>query len=381
VASMVSGVTLGPPGISTRWLYPARGHAFNRSVSTCRRELHRAGGERRIAGMPAHGVGGTVVRAVLAVAIALGLLAIALAPGAQPPGSARIGYLSLSSASADSAQREAFRQGLRDLGYVEGQNVVIEARFADGKTERLAALADELVRLKVDVIVAAPTPASRAAWHASRTIPIVMAFSGDPVGEGFVASLARPGGNVTGISTNAPEVATKRLELLKAVVPSLSHVIHLSGGTTTKQVITETEAAGRTLGVQVTTVLVRDARSVNDAFATVRNSRVGGLIVALTIQEHWAQVLDLARKNRLPTISGPREFAQLGGFMAYGPKYPDLYRRAATFVDKILKGARPADLPVEQATQFELAINRQTAKALGLTLPSSVALRADHVID
>jgi putative ABC transport system substrate-binding protein len=331
--------------------------------------------------MPAPGLGGVVMRVALVAALALGLLVGASGAEAQPPANARIGYLSLLSADADAAQREAFRQGLRDLGYVEGQNVAIEARFADGKTERLPALAAELVRLKVDVIVAAPTHAARAAWNATRTIPIVLAFSADPVGEGFVASLARPGGNVTGISTTAPEVATKRLEYLKAVVPSLSQVLHLTGAATSRQVIVETETAGRTLGVRVTTVAVRDARGVTDAFATLKNSRGGGLIVALTIQEHWALILDQARKSRLPSVSGPREFVQLGGLMAYGPKYPDLFRRAATFVDKILRGARPADLPVEQATEFELAINRQTAKALGLTLPSSVALRADHVID
>jgi putative tryptophan/tyrosine transport system substrate-binding protein len=320
-------------------------------------------------------------RAAFAGALALGLLVTALAVEAQPRSIARIGYLSLLSASADSVQLDAFRQGLRELGYVQGQNAIVEARHADGKTERLAALAAELVRLEVNVIVGAPSAAVQAAKNATLTIPIVMAFTGDPVGEGLVASLSRPGGNITGLSTTAAEVAVKRLEFLKATAPALSQVVHLAATTTTRQVITETQAAGRTLGVQVSTVLVRNARDVEGALATFKNARGGGLVVALPLQEHWTQIVELALKGRLPTVSGPREFAQMGGLLVYGPQYSDLFRRAARYVDKILKGARPADLPVEQATKFELVINAKTAKGLGLTIPSSLLLRADRVIE
>jgi putative ABC transport system substrate-binding protein len=310
-----------------------------------------------------------------------GVLAAPLAAEAQPAKVARIGYLSPLSASADSTHSEAFRQGLRDLGYVEGQNAVIEARYADGKFERLPDLAAEIVRLKVEVIVAAPTPAVRAAQQATRTIPIVMAFSGDPVGEGFVAGLARPGGNITGLSATVGEMAAKRVEFLKAIAPDISRVAFLANAATVRQAVTGTEAAGRALGVQVSTVLVRNPSELEHALSTLKKAHVGGLIVDLTLQEHWRQIVDLALKSRLPTVSGPREFVEAGGLMAYGPHFPDLFRRAATYVDKILKGARPGDLPMEQPTKFELVINMKTAKALGLTLPRSLLLQADQVIE
>ena len=321
------------------------------------------------------------VRAALVLALALAVLLVTpRAAGAQPAKVARIGYLSPLSASADSTHSEAFRQGLRDLGYVEGRNAVIEARYADGKFARLPDLAAEIVRLKVDVIVAAPTPAIRAAQQATRTIPIVMAFSGDPVGEGFVAGLARPGGNITGLSATVAEMAAKRVEFLKAIVPKMSRVAFLSNAATVRQAVSGTEAAGQTLGVQVSTVLVRNPSELDDAFSTLKNAHVGGLIVDLTLQEHSRQIVDLALKSRLPTVSGPREFVEAGGLMAYGPHFSDLFRRAATYVDKILKGAKPADLPVEQPTKFELVINLRTAKALGLTIPQSLLVRADEVI-
>jgi ABC-type uncharacterized transport system substrate-binding protein len=315
-------------------------------------------------------------------ALALLLVAPPLAGEAQQPAKlARIGYLSAFSASADSPHREAFRQGLRDLGYVEGQNAVVEARYADGSFERLRDLAAEIVRLKVDVIVAAPTPAVRAAQQATRTAPIVMAFSGDPVGEGFVAGLARPGGNITGLSAMVGEMAAKRVEFLKTIVPDISRVAFLANPATVRQAVTGTEAAGRTLGVQVSTLLVRNPGELEPAFSTLKKAHVGGLIVDLTLQEHWRQIVELALKSRLPTVSGPREFVEAGGLVAYGPHYPDLFRRAATYVDKILKGARPSDLPVEQPTKFEFVINRKTAKALGLTIPPLLLLQADQVID
>jgi putative ABC transport system substrate-binding protein len=294
---------------------------------------------------------------------------------------ARIGYLSPLSAEADIPRREAFRQGLRALGYIEGQNAVIEARYADGIFERLPELAAEIVRLRVDVIVAAPSSAVRAAQQATQTIPIVMAFSGDPVGERFVTGLARPGGNITGHSTAVAEIASKRVEFLKTIAPKLSHVAHLINQQITRRAVAETEAAGRTLAVQVTTVSVGDPRQIERAFASMHRARVDGLIVALTLQDHWQQIVDLALKNRLPTVSGPREFVEGGGLMAYGPHYPELFRGAATYVVKILKGAKPSELPIEQPTKFEFVINRKTAKALGLTIPPSLLLQADHVVE
>jgi putative ABC transport system substrate-binding protein len=262
---------------------------------------------------------------------------------------------------------------------VDGQNAVIEARYADGSSERLRSLAAEIVRLKVDVIVAAPTPAVRAVQQATRTIPIV-AFSGDPVGESFIAGLARPGGNITGLSSTGAEIAAKRVEFLKAIVPKLSHVAHLEAPDAARRMVAETEAAGRTLGVRVINLFVRNPRDLNSAFSTVGSERVGGLIVALSVTPYWPQIIDFALKNRLPTVSGPREFVEAGGLTAYGPDYPDLFRRAATYVDKILKGAKPGDIPVEQPTKFELVINLKTAKAIGLTIPQSLLVRADEII-
>ena len=248
--------------------------------------------------------------------------------------------------------------------------------------ERLSELAGELVRLNPDVIVAAPSSAVQAAKQATATIPIVMAFSGDPLGEKLVAGLARPGGNITGHSTTAAEMATKRVEFLRAIVPKLSHVAHLATpGMTIGTVITETESAGRTLGVQVTTLPVRSAKELGEALSTVQKSRAGGIIVALTLQHHWKPIIDFATRNRLPTVSGPREFVEAGGLMAYGPHYPDLFRRTATYVDKVLKGARPGDLPIEQPTRFEFVINGKTAKALGLTIPPALLVQADQVLE
>jgi putative ABC transport system substrate-binding protein len=320
-------------------------------------------------------------RAVGWAALVLLLVASPLTSEAQQPSKiARIGYLSPLSAAADSSYTEAFRQGLRTLGYIEGQNAVIEARYADSRPDRLTGLAAELVRLNVDVIVASPTPAVRAAQQATRTTPIVM-VSGDPVGEGFVVGLARPGGNITGHATAVAEIAAKRVEFLKAIVPRLSHVAHLAAQEVARATVTQTEAAGRSLGLQVTTIVVRSATEVDQAFLAMREKHVGAVVVSLTLRPHWNQIVGLAHKSRLPTISGPREFAEAGGLMAYGPNYPDLFRRAAIYVDKILKGAKPAELPVEQPTTFELAINLKTAKAFGMTIPQSVLLQADQVLE
>ena len=258
---------------------------------------------------------------------------------------------------------------------------MIETRHADARFERLPDLAAELARLKVDVIVTSVTPAVRAVQRATRTIPIVMAFSADPVGDRFVANLARPGGNVTGLSAAAGEMTVKRIEFLKAIAPSLSHVSYLANPQITRRVVTESESAGGVLGLKVSTLFVRDSTEAARAFSTAHGAGVDGLVVDLTLRDHWKQIVDLAFKHRLPTTAGPREFVEAGGLVAYGPHYPDLFRRAATYVDRILKGAKPADLPVEQPTKFELVVNRRTAKALGLTIPPSVLARADEVIE
>ncbi len=316
--------------------------------------------------------------------LTLGTLSAPLAAEAQAGKVARIGHLSFGSATPGSRLDEAFRQGLRELGYVEGQNIVIEYRWAEGRAERLPDLAAELVSLKVDIIVAAGTPAPLAAKHATRTIPIVMSSAGDPVGSGLVASLARPGGNVTGLSTFTRELAAKRLQLLKEVVPGVSRVAVLWNAANPYAVLNmrETQAAARTLGVQVQSLEVRGPDDFENALPAAIKGRAGALIVVddpLTYL-YRMRIADFAARNRLPATYGFREFAEAGGLMAFGANLADLYRRAAIYVDKILKGAKPAELPVEQPTKFELIINLKTAKALGLTVPQSVLVRADEII-
>ena len=242
-------------------------------------------------------------------------------------------------------------------------------------------VARELVRLNVDVIVASPTEAIRAAQGATKTIPIVMAFSGDPVGSGIVAQLAHPGGNITGLTTMAAELTAKRLEFLKAIAPTISRVSFLANQATPKQFVSEVEAAGRVMRVHVSAVMVQDANELDRTFSAMAKGAVDGLVVDLVLHEYRRRIADLAIRHRFPAVSGPREFAAAGGLMAYGPDYRDLFRRAATYVDKILRGAKPADLPVEQPTKFELVINLKTAKALGLTIPQSLLVRADQVIE
>jgi putative ABC transport system substrate-binding protein len=311
---------------------------------------------------------------------AAGLLLAAPEAQAQPAVKvARIGYLSTLSANSDTANREAFRKGLAALGYVEGQNALIEARHANGNLERLPELANEIVRANPDVIVAATTPAVRAVQRATAAIPVVMAFAGDPAGDGLVASLPRPGGNTTGLSAAVTEIAAKRVEFLHAVVPKATRFVLLATPTASNSMVSATEQAGRVLGARVVRVPVRDAADVTRAL-TESNARVDGVIVDLAIQRNVAQILELAGKRKLPTVSGPGEFAVRGGLLAYGADYPDLFRRAAAFVDKILKGARPAELPVEQPTKFVLIVNLNTAKALGLKIPPALLARADEVI-
>jgi putative ABC transport system substrate-binding protein len=307
------------------------------------------------------------------------LLAAPLAAEAQQAAKvARIGYLVGASLSLSPHLHEAFRQGLRDLGYVEGRNVVMEYRDA----------AAELVALKVDVIVAGGTPLALAAKQATKTIPIVFATAADPVGSGLVTSLARPGGNLTGLSILAPELVGKRLEQLKQGVPGVSRVAVLwqPGGhdeRTDKDILKEAEVSARTLGVRLQFVEARGPADFDRAFSDMTRARVGALTVLTSVMflNERRRLVDLAAKNRLPAVYSAREFVDDGGLMAYGPDRTDLYRRAAAYVDKILKGAKPADLPVEQPTKFELVFNLKTAKALGLTIPQSLLQRADEVIE
>jgi putative ABC transport system substrate-binding protein len=319
--------------------------------------------------------------------LAGGLLAAPLAAEAQQATKVpRIGYLVTSLAVSPHPQ-EAFRQGLRDLGYVEGRNVVIEYRDAEGKPERFPAVAAELVALKVDVIVAGPTLAALAAKQATKTIPIVFANAADPVASGLVTSLARPGGNVTGLSMLAPELVGKCLELLTQAVPRVSRIAVLwqpgsSGERTEKDMLKEADVAARALGVRLQFVEARGPADFDRAFSDMTRARAGALAVlpSSMLFNERRRLVDLAAKNRLPTVFPYREGADAGGLMSYGANFTDLYRRAATYVDKILKGAKPADLPVEQPTKFELVINFKTAKALGLTIPQSLLGRADEVI-
>ncbi|HEV3028528.1 MAG TPA: ABC transporter substrate-binding protein, partial [Planctomycetota bacterium] len=315
--------------------------------------------------------------------LAGGLLAAPLTGEAQAAGKVvRIGVLELGS-ELTSGPQEAFRQGLRELGYVEGQNVVLEYRFAEGRAERLPDFAAELVRLRMDVIVAGGTPAPLAAKHATGTIPIVMSSAGDPVGTGLVASLAKPGGNVTGLSLRSPELTGKRLQLTKEVVPGLSRVAVLwnAANPIAALVVRETEDAARTLGVQVQSLEVRGPDDFENALPATVSGGAGALFVVddPLVFRYRGRIADFAVRNRLPATAFYKAFAEAGGLMTLGPSLADLYRRAAIFVDKILKGAKPGDLPVEQPTKFELVINLKTAKALGLTIPPSLLQRADQV--
>ena len=324
--------------------------------------------------------------ASLIVTLTLVILSAPLSVDAQQAGKVRrIGYLTVPTRESAEFGVKAFQQGLRDLGWVEGQNLAIEYRFADGKLDRLPDLAAELVRLKVDIIVVGATPAALAAKNATTTIPIVMVLAVDPVGMGLVASLARPGGNITGLTTTAGglEIIGKQLELLKAVVPKVSRVAFLSDPTDPLHAmrLREIEVAGRALGVKLQLLEARGPGEFDSAFAAMTRERAGALLVAGTFFTHQTRIIDLAVKGRLPSMFTQREAVEAGGLMAYATNLADLFRRAATYVDKILKGAKPADLPVEQPTKFELIINLKTAKVLGLTIPKSVLIRADKLIE
>jgi putative ABC transport system substrate-binding protein len=302
----------------------------------------------------------------------------------------RIGYLVTGSLETPDGRVfvDAFRQGLRERGYVEGQTIVIEYRSADGKFERLPQLANELASLKPDLIIAPNTPAARAVQRATSSIPIVVPIMGDPVEDGLVASLARPGGNITGLTFLGPELVTKRLGLLKQALPNASRVAALwhpgaYGERTIRDMLQATDAAARTLAIELQLVEVRGADEFDRAFGAMVGNRADALIVfpSPMLFLERKRIVDLATEHRLPSIAQAREFAELGGLMAYGANIADLQRRSATYVDKILKGASPAELPVEQPTKFEFVINFKTAKALGLTISESFQLLADEVIE
>ena len=316
--------------------------------------------------------------------IAFVLAVVGGAQAQQPTTMPRIGFLITSSPSAIAPRLDAFRQGLRELGYVEGKNIIIEQRLAEGKLDRLPALAAELVSLKVDVIVTSGPTATRPAKAATSTIPIVMTFDDDPVGSGFVASLARPGANITGLSTLAPEISGKQLELLKEIAPRISRlaVIGTSAREGTAQSKKELELAAEAFAVKLLYQDIKDPKDIETAFQAAGKGRTEALLVLQSplFNSHRAQMADLAVKNRLPATYPRREFVEDGGLMSYGASITDLDRRAATYVDKILKGAKPADLPIEQPTKFELIINLKAAKQIGLTIPPNVLARADRVI-
>jgi len=318
---------------------------------------------------------------VIVAHLTVGVVAAAQQPARIP----RIGILITASASSHSARVEAFRQRLRELGYVEGKNIVIEYRSAEGKLDRLPALAAELVRLKVDVIVTATGGRDiLAAKKATATIPIVFAGTGDPVGDGLVSSLARPGGNITGLSLMTPDLDGKRLELLKEVFPKVARVAFLwdVGSVRGNRPLTDMEAAAKALGLKLQSLPVRSLDDFESAFARAKRDGVQALITSpnTLIITQQRQVLDFAAKNRLPAMYPTSEFVEAGGLMSYAPNYADLWRRAATYVDNILKGAKPSDLPVEQPTKFELVINLKTAKQIGLTISPNVLARADKVL-
>jgi putative tryptophan/tyrosine transport system substrate-binding protein len=317
------------------------------------------------------------------ITLLLRLLAVPLAAAAQPPGQVyRIGFLSTTPPPAH--RWEALLDGLRERGYHEGRNLVFERRFSEGNAERFPEFAAELVRLRVDLIIVTTTPAALAAKHATQTIPIVIPTAIDPVEAGLVASLARPGGNLTGLSILAPELSGKRLELLQEVMPGMTRVAVLWNAANPANALAwqETQVAARTLGLLLHSQDVRGPQDLEGAFARTAQARPEALLVLgdALLGMHRPQIAAFATQQHLPSVFAERESVVAGGLMSYGPSLPDLYRRAATYVDKILKGTKPADLPVEQPLKFELVLNLKTAQALGLTIPPSVLFQADEVI-
>lgn len=367
----------------TRWIEPvaAAAHAVV--------AYHAAVGWRKFGAIsPSVKVsGGAIVKKLILLILGTLLsLATAHVTEAQRSGKVyRIGYLQTASGQQQLHLVKAFKEGMQGLGYVEGRNVTIEYRFAEGKSERLADLAAELIRLKVDLIVSGGTSATRAAQKATGTIPIVMGNSGDdPVADGFVASLARPGGNITGLTSIATELSGKRLELLKEAIPKASRVAVLlnPGNPRTDPSLKEIEATARALGITLHSLAVRSPSDFDSAFGAALKGRADALIVIqdALFNSYRKLIVDLAAKNRLAAMYDRSDFVEAGGLMSYGTNVPDLYRRAAIYVDKILKGAKPADLPVEQPTKFELIINLKMAKQIGLTISQSMLYRADVVI-
>jgi len=332
-----------------------------------------------------------ISRRTFVSALAGGLLAAPLAAEAQHPTKvSRLGYLSSLSRSDPTyaTLRDALLQGLHGHGYVEGRTITIEWRFAEGSQSRLPNLAAELVRLRVDLLFAEGTPSALAAKQATSTIPIVFSPVADPIGSGLVATLSRPGGNITGLTFMAPELVGKRLELLKEAVPGMMRVGVLShpgnpSEATLKSLLAETEAAARASGVQLRHLQAQGPNDLDRAFTLMSRERVDGLILlpSVMFSSERRRIADLAANNRLPTMFFFREFVEAGGLVSYGPSFVELWRRAATYVDRVLKGAKPGDLPVEQPTTFELVINLKTAKALGLKIPPSLLGRADQVIE
>ncbi len=324
-------------------------------------------------------------RELLALLGGAAVMASSSARAQQPARQRRIGILETVSPKLNTENLDALRRGLREHGYVENQNYVLEYRSADGDGRRFPALADELVRLGVDLIVTRGTPAARAAKNATETIPIVMAAIGEPLGMGVVATLARPGGNVTGLSAFVTELAGKRVELLKELQPGNSSAafFHNMGNPVVPQQWEETKKAAQTLGIEVFLLDVRTQDDIPRAFETASARHVDTLLVGIDalIQEHRQLITDLAAKHRLAAIYPSREFTDVGGLMAYGVSYPDLYFRSATFIDKIFRGAKAGDLPVEQPTKLELIINLKAAKALDLSVPPTLLARADEVIE
>jgi len=317
--------------------------------------------------------------------VAGGVLAAPFAAEAQQAGTVpRIGLLSAFSPSDTAGWYDALRRGLRELGWIEGQNLRIEYRYAEGRADRLPALAGELVRLKVDIIVTATTTDGIPAMEATKTIPIVMASAADPVGAGMVESLARPGGNVTGLSQIVPELVGKRLEILKEINPGLSRVAALWNPEGKASAVSwqELQLPADKLGIRLHSLEARSPKDFDGAFADAVRMRVGALAImpGPLFAGNLRRIADLAVRNRLPAVFHLREFADAGGLVTYGPDRTDMFRRAAAYVDKILKGARPGDLPIERPTRFELVVNLKTAKAIGVTIPQSLLLRADEVI-
>jgi len=318
----------------------------------------------------------------LAVLLALSLTSVPHVGEAQPIGTPRIGYLGNGKSTVVSAQAEAFRRGLRELGWIEGQTVTIEYRWAEENPDRLPALVGELVQAKVNVIVLAGTAAIRAAKEAKSAIPIVFVSLADPVTLGFVPSLARPGGNMTGVASEFEELATKQLQLLKEAIPNLSRVALLCRPEIAPIVLTAAEAAARKLGLTVRTLKVAEVAEFESAFKTARSERAGAIHVLPSpyFNAQRARLAELAARYRLPAIYEFRNYVEDGGLMSYGPSIDEMFHRMASYVDRILKGAKPGDLPIERPTKFELVINLKTAKALGLTIPQTLLLRADQVI-